>query len=174
MDRRAIAVRGIVQGVGFRPFIYNLASQCGLHGFVRNQSGEVRIEVEGEPHSLDCFLTELTTRPPPLARIAEVRWEPCSPRGDTQFRIERSAAGFDGPIFIGPDVATCEACLAELFDPGDRHYRYAFLNCTNCGPRLTIIREAPYDRERTTMSAFALCPACRAEYENPTDRRFHA
>src|SRR5262249_29969171 len=106
--------------------------------------------------------------------IDEVCWQTCAPRGDRGFRIEVSEAEGPGPIFIGPDIATCDACLAELFDPADRRYRYPFLNCTDCGPRLTIIRGAPYDRARTTMASFDLCPACRAEYEDPHNRRFHA
>ncbi len=174
MDRRSIAVSGIVQGVGFRPFVYDLATRLGLHGFVRNRTGDVLIELEGESQSLDRFLAELTTRPPPLARIEGVRWAPGSPRGDPRFRIEPSEADRAGPIFIAPDIATCDDCLRELLDPGDRRYRYPFLNCTNCGPRLTIIRGAPYDRERTTMADFAMCPACRSEYEDPGDRRYHA
>jgi len=174
MDRRAIAVSGIVQGVGFRPFIYDLATRLGLRGFVKNQSGGVVIEVEGEADCLDRFVAELVSRPPPLARLDEVRWSPRDRRGEVQFRIEPSDDDSCSPIFISADVATCDDCLRELFDPGDRRYRYPFLNCTNCGPRLTIVREAPYDRERTTMAQFAMCPACRAEYENPRDRRFHA
>jgi hydrogenase maturation protein HypF len=174
MDRRSISVSGTVQGVGFRPFVYDLATRLGLHGFVRNRAGDVLIELEGEARSLDRFLDELTTRPPPLARIEGMDWVPTPPRGEPRFRIESSEACRDGPVFIAPDVATCNDCLRELFDPGDRRYRYPFLNCTNCGPRLTIVRGAPYDRERTTMAGFAMCPACRAEYVDPRDRRFHA
>jgi len=174
MHRRAIDVSGIVQGVGFRPFIYDLATRLGLNGFVRNQTGGVLIEVEGEAHSLDRFLVELQSKPPPLARIDEVSWESRFPQGDPHFRIETSEHGSAGPIFISPDVATCDDCLRELFDPRDRRYRYPFLNCTNCGPRFTIIRDSPYDRVRTTMASFAMCPACRAEYEDPDNRRFHA
>jgi hydrogenase maturation protein HypF len=174
MDRRAITVSGVVQGVGFRPYVYGLASRLELSGFIQNRTGGVLIEVEGESFSLDRFLDELTFRPPPLARIDEVRWSPRRPHGDPLFRIEASESDSEGPIFIPPDVATCDDCRAELFDPGDRRYRYAFLNCTNCGPRLTIIQGAPYDRERTTMAAFAMCPACREEYDNPGNRRFHA
>jgi len=174
LDRRSITVSGIVQGVGFRPFVYDLATRLGLHGFVRNRTGDVLIELEGESESLDGFLAELTTRPPPLARIEGVRWAPRSPMGDPRFRIEPSEVDRAGPIFIAPDIATCDDCLRELLDPGDRRYRYPFLNCTNCGPRLSIIREAPYDRERTTMADFAMCPACRSEYEDPGDRRYHA
>jgi hydrogenase maturation protein HypF len=174
MERREISVRGVVQGVGFRPFVHRLASKFGLHGFVRNQAGVVLIEVEGEDRSLDSFLAELTTRPPPLTRIDDVSCLRRPTRGDPQFTIEPSASDATGMVFHSPDVATCDECLAELFDPGDRRFRYPFLNCTNCGPRFTIIRGAPYDRERTTMSSFALCPACLAEYEDPGDRRFHA
>jgi hydrogenase maturation protein HypF len=174
MDRRSIAVRGTVQGVGFRPFVYDLATRLGLRGSVRNRAGDVLIELEGEPRSLDRFLAELTTRPPPLARIEGVDWVHAPPRGEPRFRIESSEADHRGPIFLAPDVATCDDCLRELFDPRDRRYRYPFLNCTNCGPRLTIIRGSPYDRERTTMAGFAMCRACRAEYEDPRDRRFHA
>jgi hydrogenase maturation protein HypF len=174
MERRAILVRGIVQGVGFRPFVYNLATRLGLCGFVSNQSGSVRIEVEGEPPSLERFVRELTTRPPPLAHIEQVSCEQRMPTGERDFRIEPSEVEATSPIFISPDVATCPECLAELLDPNDRRYRYPFLNCTNCGPRLTIITGAPYDRPRTTMAAFALCAACRAEYDDPRNRRFHA
>jgi hydrogenase maturation protein HypF len=174
MSRRAIAVSGIVQGVGFRPFVYGLAARLGLGGFVKNQTGGVLIEIEGDDDPLDRFLDELTARPPRLARIESVRWEPCRPRGERGFRIEPSTVEATGAIFPAPDVATCAECLAELFDPRDRRYRYPFLNCTHCGPRLTIIRGMPYDRERTTMAAFRMCAACRAEYEDPANRRFHA
>ena len=174
MDRRAIAVSGIVQGVGFRPFVYDLATRLGLNGFVRNETGGVLIEVEGESDSLDRFFGELTSRPPPLARIDDVQWSCRRPTGDPRFRIENSQSGASGSIFVSPDVATCDDCLRELFDPSDRRYRYPFLNCTHCGPRLTIVRKAPYDRQHTTMAGFSMCPACRAEYEDPRDRRFHA
>jgi hydrogenase maturation protein HypF len=174
MERRAIEVRGIVQGVGFRPFVYTLANRLGLHGFVRNQSGSVLIQVEGPPSSLDCFLSELASHPPPLAQIEHLHWKPLLPKGEAGFRIEHSESDSTSPVFISPDVAPCADCLRELFDPGDRRYRYPFLNCTNCGPRLTIITGAPYDRPQTTMASFPMCPACRAEYDNPADRRFHA
>jgi hydrogenase maturation protein HypF len=172
-ERRAIAVSGVVQGVGFRPFVYGLASRLGVRGFVRNRLGGVLIEAEGNSSALDRFTAELE-RGPPLARIDELRWAAQPVRGETSFRIEESETGGASAVFISPDVATCDECLRELFDPADRRYRYPFLNCTNCGPRLTIVRGAPYDRERTTMAAFALCAKCRAEYEDPRDRRFHA
>lgn len=174
MERRAIVVRGLVQGVGFRPFVYNLAARLDLVGFVRNQTGSVVIEVEGEPPSLERFLGELTDRPPPLAHIESLSWERRDPRHDRQFRIESSEADGVSPVFISPDVATCPDCLAEMLDPADRRFGYPFLNCTNCGPRLTIITGAPYDRHRTTMAPFAMCSSCRAEYDDPADRRFHA
>ncbi len=174
MDRRAVAVAGIVQGVGFRPFVFDLANRIGLSGFVRNQTDGVLIEVEGDARALDLFLTELTAKPPPLARICRVTWVSRQPRGDPRFRIEPSTQEATSSIFISPDVATCDDCLRELFDPVDRRFRYPFLNCTRCGPRLTIVRDVPYDRERTTMASFVMCRACRAEYDDPRNRRFHA
>lgn len=174
MERRAIVIRGLVQGVGFRPFVSNLATRLALCGFVKNQTGSVLIEVEGTPDVLEHFLDEVARRPPPLAQIDSLNWELRAPVGDQTFRIEHSDADGTSPVFISPDVATCADCLTELFDPADRRYRYPFLNCTNCGPRLTIITGAPYDRHRTTMASFTMCDACRAEYEDPTNRRFHA
>ncbi len=174
MQRRAVTVRGIVQGVGFRPFVYQLAAELGLRGYVQNQTGTVRIEVEGESAAVEAFCERLRREAPVLAQIESVAWEPLSVRGEADFRIDASAAGAAPAIFISPDVATCDDCLRELFDPRDRRHRYPFINCTNCGPRLTIITGAPYDRERTTMRGFAMCGACRSEYEDPADRRFHA
>jgi hydrogenase maturation protein HypF len=174
VKRRRINIRGIVQGVGFRPFVFGLATRLQLCGFVRNQISGVVIEVEGNTSALDAFLSELTNHPPPLARIDHISWEPQPPLGATAFTIEHSQADSGGQVFFSPDVATCADCLAEMFNPADRRYRYPFLNCTNCGPRLTIILGAPYDRERTTMASFPMCAACRAEYDNPADRRFHA
>jgi hydrogenase maturation protein HypF len=174
MERRAIVVRGIVQGVGFRPFVYRLAETLRLGGFVRNQTGSVLIEVEGELAGLEQFLTELAQRPPPLAQIEQLSWEPRELLGESQFRIESSEADAASAVFISPDVAVCPECLTEMLDPNDRRHGYPFLNCTSCGPRLTIITGAPYDRQRTTMASFAMCPACRAEYDDPSNRRFHA
>jgi hydrogenase maturation protein HypF len=180
MERRAIEVRGTVQGVGFRPFVYGLATRHGLAGSVRNAPGVVFIEVEGDAHSLDRFLSAIRDEPPPLAEVGEVSWEHRPARGEAGFRIEASdeAPGSGGarqaPIHVAPDAATCPECLAELLDPADRRAGYPFLNCTNCGPRLTIVTGAPYDRARTTMAAFPMCRACRAEYDDPADRRFHA
>jgi len=172
--RRSIAVTGVVQGVGFRPFVHSLASRLGLAGFVRNRAGGVIIEVEGAADALDRFVIELRGRPPPLARIEELCCEDKQPRGEAGFRIDASESRPGGTVFISPDVATCPDCLRELDDPGDRRHRYPFLNCANCGPRLTIVTGAPYDRERTTMAAFAMCAQCRREYDDPRDRRFHA
>ncbi|MBW3542824.1 MAG: carbamoyltransferase HypF [Planctomycetes bacterium] len=174
MERRAIRIGGIVQGVGFRPFVHALATHRQLTGFVCNQGGTVLIEVEGATASLNGFLQELASRPPPLSQIDGLSWERISARGDVQFRIQSSTTGLPGERLLPADVAACEACLAELFDPRDRRHRYPFLNCTHCGPRLTIICGAPYDRANTTLTDFELCAKCRAEYENPLDRRFHA
>src|SRR5439155_477286 len=155
--RRSIAVTGVVQGAGFRPYVHSLASRLGLSGFVRNRAGGVIIEVEGAADALDRFVSELRGRPPPLAQIEELSCEERQPRGDAGFRIDASESRPGGTAFISPDVATCPDCLRELDDPGDRRHRYPFLNCTNCGPRLTIVTGAPYDRERTTMAAFEMC-----------------
>lgn len=173
MPRREITVRGIVQGVGFRPFVFRLATRHGLTGSVRNAAGFVRIELEGQAGSIEQFLADLVQQAPPLARIDDVQSQPIAVLGDREFRIEPSHAGSEA-VFISPDVATCPDCIIELSDPGDRRYRYVFLNCVNCGPRLTIVTGAPYDRAQTTMSGFSMCPQCRAEYEDPGDRRFHA
>jgi hydrogenase maturation protein HypF len=172
--RLRLNVRGSVQGVGFRPFVYGLASDLGLAGFVRNEPRGVEIELEGADTAIDLFLSALTTSPPPLARIQAIRTEELIPRGEVSFVIRKSAQTGERTVFVAPDQATCEACLRELRDPNDRRYRYPFINCAHCGPRYTIIQDLPYDRGATTMAAFAMCPACRAEYENPANRRFHA
>jgi len=174
MARRHIAVNGIVQGVGFRPFVHQLATRLGLGGFVCNQQGGVRIEVEGIPELLDEFVTKLSSQSPPLAKIHGVACVDFEPRDEPVFCIKPSEPHSPSSVFIGADIATCDACLAELSDPADRRFRYPFLNCTNCGPRLTMIRAAPYDRERTTMAGFRLCRECKAEYDDPANRRFHA
>ncbi|NIR44752.1 MAG: carbamoyltransferase HypF [Gemmatimonadetes bacterium] len=168
-----IRVRGIVQGVGFRPFVYGLAERHGLTGWVRNTSAQVEIELDGEPGALDAFLQELRDDAPPLARIDAVEVEERPPSGFGSFEIVESAHE-EGWQAIPPDTATCEACHAETLDPNERRYRYPFTNCTHCGPRFTIIEDLPYDRRRTTMRRFEMCADCRAEYEDPRDRRFHA
>src|SRR5919112_2375663 len=173
-ERREISVRGIVQGVGFRPFIYALARRHGLGGLVRNDAEGVHIEAEGAPEELDLFLREIEVEAPPLAVIEAVAWRPLAVLDEGEFRIEESREGAQRRALISPDVATCEDCLGELFDPTNRRYRYPFTNCTNCGPRFTITRSVPYDRATTTMSHFEMCPECHREYDDPTDRRFHA
>src|ERR671921_19557 len=172
--RRGITVRGIVQGVGFRPFVYALARGHGLSGMVRNDAEGVSIEVEGAPEELEHFARVLEEDPPPLAMVESVFWQPLATLGDVEFRIEESREGLRRQALVSPDVATCDDCLAELLDPTDRRYRYPFTNCTNCGPRFTITRTVPYDRATTTMSGFTMCPDCLREYEDPADRRFHA
>ncbi len=173
-QRRSISVDGAVQGVGFRPFVFGLARERGLAGFVRNDAAGVEIEIEGEPGAIESFLRALAEGPPPLARVDRVTVGELEPRGAVDFRIRQSEAADAWVARVPPDTATCDDCLRELFDPADRRYRYPFLNCTHCGPRLTIVRGLPYDRSRTTLASFALCDACRAEYEDPADRRFHA
>src|ERR687889_424679 len=173
-ERRGITVRGIVQGVGFRPFVYALARRQGLSGTVRNDAEGVHIEVEGAPEDLERFVRALEEDPPPLAMVESIDWEPLATRGGREFRIEESREGLRRQALVSPDVATCDDCLAELLDPTDRRYRYPFTNCPNCGPRFTITRTVPYDRATTTMSGFTMCPDCRSEYEDPADRRFHA
>jgi hydrogenase maturation protein HypF len=173
-DRRKITVQGVVQGVGFRPFVYRLASRLGLGGTVRNDTTGVVIDVEGEAASLETFLQALVAEAPPLARVERVAAEGKAVRHYASFAIEPSGVQEETDVFISPDVATCAACLRELANPHDRRYHYPFLNCTHCGPRFTIIIAAPYDRGRTTMAGFTMCPACQTEYEDPRDRRFHA
>ncbi len=173
-ERREVSVRGIVQGVGFRPFVYALARRHELSGLVRNDADGVRIEVEGSPEELERFMRALEEDAPPLAVVESVGWQPLATLGERKFRIEESREGDRRRAFVSPDVATCDDCLAELLDPTDRRHRYPFTNCTNCGPRFTITRSVPYDRDTTTMSAFEMCPECQREYDEPADRRFHA
>ncbi len=174
MQRRRVLVRGIVQGVGFRPFVYGLALRLKLAGFVLNDSNGVTIEIEGASEDLDRFQQALRAEAPPLARIDDVTSEQLEPRNDTIFTIAHSQAGSERRTLISPDTAPCDDCLRELSDPADRRYGYPFINCTNCGPRFTIVQDVPYDRAKTTMRVFPMCPACKAEYEDPLNRRFHA
>jgi hydrogenase maturation protein HypF len=171
--RSRIEVHGIVQGVGFRPFVYRLASELSLAGFVNNHGAGVTIEVEGDPANIAVLTRRLREDAPPLARIDRLAVEACEARKDTGFAIAESRRG-PARTAIGPDSTVCDACLRELFDPADRRYRYAFINCTHCGPRYTITRALPYDRASTSMAAFVQCPACLAEYRAPAHRRFHA
>lgn len=172
--RRQIEVSGIVQGVGFRPYVYRLATARGLAGTICNTSAGVMIEVQGPAEQVADFVERLPAEAPPLARITGVtqRDVPCN--GEREFRIAHSQAGEAVRTLISPDVAICPDCLRELFDPADRRYGYPFINCTNCGPRFTIVRDIPYDRPSTSMAAFRMCPACQAEYDDPLNRRFHA
>ena len=172
--RARVLVRGAVQGVGFRPFIYRLAADLNLAGWVNNSAQGVVIEVEGDPTRLESFLHRVQQDKPPHALIQAVEVERLAPAGYVTFEIRHSDADGSKTALILPDLGICPDCLRELFDPADRRYRYPFINCTNCGPRFSIIEALPYDRPNTTMKGFALCPACRAEYENPLDRRFHA
>jgi hydrogenase maturation protein HypF len=174
LKRRRIDVSGIVQGVGFRPFIYNLACEHKLSGSVHNHSSGVRIEAEGDEEALAQFASDLLKRLPPLALIDEVISTEIACVGDSTFVIEASESAQFQSTPVPPDVATCEDCIRELFDPADRRFGYPFLNCTNCGPRFTIIRDLPYDRPATTMAAFQMCAACEAEYHDAGNRRFHA
>jgi hydrogenase maturation protein HypF len=173
MERRRFRVGGVVQGVGFRPFVYRLASEHRLGGFVLNDGGGVVIEAEGSADALDAFTDALCDEAPSLARVESVSSEPIPGLNETAFRIELSQAT-SRTALIPADVATCDDCLRELFDPADRRHRHPFVNCTNCGPRFTIVRSVPYDRPYTTMAAFDMCADCRREYEDPSDRRFHA
>jgi hydrogenase maturation protein HypF len=172
-ERRRIVVRGVVQGVGFRPFVHRLATRWGLAGFALNDGGGVVVEVEGDPVKIGLFEDELLEDAPPHASVEQTASSAVPPRGESEFRIERSEGDPAGAL-VPPDIATCEECLRELWDPADRRHRYPFINCTRCGPRFTIVRRPPYDRANTTMSGFEMCDACRAEYEDPADRRFHA
>ena len=169
-----IGVRGVVQGVGFRPFVYRLAVKHHLRGWVRNTSGAVEIEVEGEGGDIEGFLKGLRGEIPPAARIEEITATAGPPAGYQKFEIRESAAEEGEYQIVSPDIATCPDCLKEIFDPENRRYRYPFTNCTNCGPRFTIIADIPYDRPNTTMKSFKMCPECQREYDDPQDRRFHA
>ncbi|MDQ6644664.1 MAG: acylphosphatase, partial [Chloroflexota bacterium] len=161
MQRRRIVVQGIVQGVGFRPFVYGLALRLGLVGFVLNDSLGVTIEVEGATEALDDFQYALQKESPPLARIDAVTAELVPLCHERAFIITHSQTGSVRHALISPDTATCDDCLRELFDLLDRRYHYPFINCTNCGPRFTIVQDVPYDRNKTTMRIFPMCAACQ-------------
>jgi hydrogenase maturation protein HypF len=179
LSARHIHIKGVVQGVGFRPFVYNLAAELALAGWVLNSSSGVEIEVVGPDDVLDEFVERLMTDAPPLARIEYISATSVPPATvdvpeSNRFVIRHSQVQPGEFLPISPDVAICDDCLRELFDPGDRRFRYPFINCTNCGPRFTIIQDIPYDRPKTTMAPFVMCPDCQAEYDDPTNRRFHA
>ena len=167
-------VSGAVQGVGFRPFVWRLANSIGLTGWVSNSDSGAIIEIEGEADKVETFLECLRAEKPAHAKVTGIVLQSISPQGDTGFAIRSSETQGQVRTLVLPDIAICGDCLRELNDPQDRRYRYPFINCTNCGPRFSIIEGAPYDRSRTTMKKFAMCPACHAEYTNPADRRFHA
>jgi hydrogenase maturation protein HypF len=171
---RQIRINGIVQGVGFRPFVYQLAQRHDLRGHVANTAAGVTLHVEGAPRQMEAFLRDLESQKPPLAHIVEMTVDAAEPGGYTDFAILKSEGGDHRATLISPDVAVCDACLAELFDPADRRFHYPFINCTNCGPRYTIIDDIPYDRPHTSMRHFTMCPQCQAEYDDPNNRRFHA
>lgn len=171
---RKIKITGIVQGVGFRPFIYQLARQYELNGNVANTSSGVTVHVEGLPGKIDSFLTDIEAKAPPLSQITQVSSHSIASENLRDFTISKSEAGAVRSTLISPDISICSDCLAELFDTEDRRYGYPFINCTNCGPRYTIIDDIPYDRPNTSMKHFKMCAACQAEYDDPQDRRFHA
>jgi hydrogenase maturation protein HypF len=173
-ERRRFRVGGVVQGVGFRPFVYGLARRHGLGGFVLNDGSGVVVEAEGSAAALDDFARGLVDEAPALARVESVTAEAVQPLDERVFRIETSVAAAGRTALVPADVATCDDCLREFFDPDDRRYRYPFVNCTQCGPRFTIVVGVPYDRPLTTMAGFPMCADCRREYEDPGDRRFHA
>jgi len=172
--REILEVRGVVQGVGFRPFVYRLAIEEGLAGFIGNDTSGVTIEIEGPADRMEAFRRRLRSEAPPLSRIDAVTYRSAPPKQEKEFRIVASEARGQVSTGIPADAATCSDCLRELLDPADRRFRYPFLNCTNCGPRFTITRRIPYDRPQTSMAKFKMCPACQAEYDDPMNRRFHA
>ena len=173
-QRLRLRVRGVVQGVGFRPFVFNLARECKLSGLVGNDSNGVFIEAEGAPENLQAFQRRLKEQPPPLAHIISIQAEWIALRNDHDFVIVASEMEAKANTLISPDIGICDDCLRELFDPTNRRYRYPFINCTNCGPRFTITQDIPYDRPQTTMAVFQMCAQCQCEYDDPTNRRFHA
>jgi len=172
--RVRIRVEGVVQGVGYRPFVYAQATELRLAGHVGNDTRGVFVEIEGDPAAVDTLVARLSTHAPPLARVDRVTTHDLPPDGESSFTIVASSAPGERGVLIAPDAATCADCRRELADPADRRHGYPFINCTNCGPRFTIVISTPYDRPRTTMAGFALCPACGGEYADPADRRFHA
>ena len=174
LKRNKGAIEGIVQGVGFRPFVYKLAQRYELSGYVTNTPTGVVLEVEGEDSNISQFRDALMSCLPPLAYISSVDWKEIPPKKEHGFEIRKSQVGQERSTLISPDVCICPDCLKELFDPHDRRYRYPFINCTNCGPRYIIIQDIPYDRATTTMKVFQMCPLCQEEYDDPSNRRFHA
>ncbi len=171
--RARVHVTGLVQGVGFRPFVWREATARGLHGWVGNDASGVVLEVEGTAEAV-AALVDALSRPPQLARVDDVRRVALPPVGGDGFEVRSSSTQGARRALVSPDTATCPDCARELHDPADRRFRHPFVNCTSCGPRFTIVTSVPYDRSRTTMAEFPLCPACQREYDDPADRRFHA
>lgn len=174
MKRAEIGITGVVQGIGFRPFIYNLAQKNLIRGWVLNNEKGVLIDAESENGNLDRFIEDIPKLAPPLARIESLQVTYLEPLGYSTFQIKKSEEAKEKFVLISPDVATCDPCLSELLSPENFRFRYPFINCTLCGPRFTIIQDIPYDRHKTTMAPFVMCPVCQKEYEDPLDRRFHA
>jgi hydrogenase maturation protein HypF len=174
VERVRVRVEGAVQGVGFRPYVFRLARGLSLGGFVLNDERGVLLEIEGPPARIERFIERLPLEAPPLAAVERLAVEPVPVESGVAFEIRSSRRRGEPGAFVSPDTAPCPECLAELFDPAERRHRYPFVNCTNCGPRFTIVRGVPYDRPLTTMASFQMCARCRAEYEDPLDRRFHA
>jgi hydrogenase maturation protein HypF len=172
--RTRITITGVVQGVGFRPFVHRLATELGVTGFVGNDAAAVFIEAQGPPLTVSEFTRRLSAEPPPLALISAISAKRLAPRVEDEFLIVASTSAGGQRTLVPPDVATCDACLRELFDPASRRFRHPFITCTNCGPRFTIISDLPYDRPATTMAGFPMCRRCEREYHDPADRRFHA
>ncbi|MFQ6618312.1 MAG: acylphosphatase, partial [Fidelibacterota bacterium] len=174
LARSKIHINGIVQGVGFRPFIFKIAAESDIKGSVSNTSEGVEIDAEGLVENLAQFKKRIEEEAPPLAAIISIKEERLKPAGYKKFEIILSRKDVKRSTLISPDVCICSDCLRELFDPEDRRYLYPFINCTNCGPRYTIIKDIPYDRAFTSMSVFKMCPDCQSEYDDPHNRRFHA
>jgi acylphosphatase len=172
--RARLAIYGAVQGVGFRPFVYRLATELGLAGWVNNSSQGVFVEVEGGRACVEEFVSRIEAEKPPRSSVQNLETSWLDAAGYTGFEIRPSSASGAKTALVLPDIATCGDCLREIFDPRDRRYRYPFTNCTNCGPRFSIIEALPYDRPNISMKSFVMCEQCRAEYDNPADRRFHA
>ena len=172
MKSTRLLVKGTVQGVGFRPFVFQLAVKMGFKGFVKNTPKGVEIHIEGNP-DVDLFLKKLKKDAPPNSKLTKVEVHSGELSGYKDFSIEVTSEG-ESSVSAPPDLFTCKDCLKELFNPADRRYRYPFINCTNCGPRYSIINSLPYDRHKTTMESFSMCLECKNEYEDPTNRRFHA
>ena len=178
MKKNSIAKRleisGVVQGVGFRPFVFVLAEKLGLKGEVSNTAQGVTVNVEGSFEKIDQFCSRIKTECPILASVTHIKSTDAGLAGYNGFEIVKSRASTSRTTLISPDVTVCSDCLSEMQDPGDRRYRYPFINCTNCGPRYTIIQDIPYDRPKPSMKSFIMCPACQKEYDDPGNRRFHA